>query len=287
MMSSDLKPLFKWAGGKRNSLPEIAPYLQKTSVYVEPFFGGGAVFCYMANMKRAKRYIINDIRKELIEIYLSIRDGAQDFVAEGLELNKAYAGRSVGQLESLYYDVRDEWSKSSSPVKLLFLLNTNFGGVYQVDAITKSYNTSSGHSASGAMKKIPIQIDQIWLWHHALQNADIFLGDFAETPVPNDDAIIFCDPPYYETGVDYESSFTAKDQIRCFNWCDRLANDERASVIFTNNDANNFFSNLGGGKKVEIHHYPISYSAGRANSTQEEMLMVWNPKRSHLLASDR
>lgn len=40
-----VKPFVKWAGGKRQLLPEIKRYLpSKIKDYYEPFVGGGAVF---------------------------------------------------------------------------------------------------------------------------------------------------------------------------------------------------------------------------------------------------
>ena len=282
-MKDDLKPLYPYAGGKRNSLPELKPYLQRTTLYVEPFFGAGAVFCYMVNMSRAKRYIINDIRRELIDIYVGLQNNPEDVVAEANDLNGRYSGKSVGQLETLYYEIRDAWAKERTAAKSLFLFNTNFGGMFQIDSKRGTYNTGSGHTASGAQNKTPINIDQLWLWHRALQVTEIYSGDYSKIQLPAEDTILFCDPPYYETGFGYDVDFSEKDQLRCFNWCDGLAQDQRVSVLFTNNDANDFFTNLAGGKPVEIYHYPIAYSAGR-NNTQEEMLMVWNPKPSHLLA---
>src|SRR3990167_5083489 len=37
-------PFLKWAGGKRELVPEILPRLPAGNRYVEPFVGGGAVF---------------------------------------------------------------------------------------------------------------------------------------------------------------------------------------------------------------------------------------------------
>ena len=71
-MTSFLKPLFPYAGGKQKSLKYIAEYLKPTGTYVEPFFGGGAVYCHMYNRRLAKRYVINDRRADIIGIYLSL-----------------------------------------------------------------------------------------------------------------------------------------------------------------------------------------------------------------------
>jgi DNA adenine methylase len=48
------KPILKWAGGKTQLLPEIfkrLPCFVKNNIkhYIEPFFGGGAVFFELSN----------------------------------------------------------------------------------------------------------------------------------------------------------------------------------------------------------------------------------------------
>ena len=50
---SNVKPIIKWAGGKRKLAPLITEIVSKeiptTQNYVEPFFGGGAVYFELYN----------------------------------------------------------------------------------------------------------------------------------------------------------------------------------------------------------------------------------------------
>lgn len=42
-----VKPFVKWAGGKRQLMPEIIKYKPKSyKKFVEPFVGGGSVFIF-------------------------------------------------------------------------------------------------------------------------------------------------------------------------------------------------------------------------------------------------
>ena len=44
---SKMKPLFMWAGGKTKLLDTFAEHLPENfDTYIEPFFGGGAVFTW-------------------------------------------------------------------------------------------------------------------------------------------------------------------------------------------------------------------------------------------------
>ena len=67
-----LKPIIKWSGGKQDEIKQIAPYIPKTySTYLEPFIGGGALYFHL-NPEKA---VINDVHKELIDFYQSIKNG--------------------------------------------------------------------------------------------------------------------------------------------------------------------------------------------------------------------
>ena len=281
-MSNDIKPLYTYAGGKRRSLSNITPYLQRTATYVEPFFGAGAVFCFMANLMRAKRFIINDIRADVMSVYREIRDDLTNVIAESEYLVGEYGGRSVGQKETFYYEIRDQYRKKTSAAKSLFLFNTNFGGIYHEKSGTGLYNAGSGHHGPGANRKVLIDPEQLRLWHHVLLDTDICSGDFESVKIPEDDAIIYCDPPYHGAKLDYSSGFTTDDQSRCFRWCDALARNTTVSVLMTNTDDDGLFARLANGSRATLVDYPINYSAG-GHSKQVEILIVWNQKRSHLI----
>lgn len=66
----DMKPLIKWPGGKSNELPQIrAAFPPAFETYVEPFFGGGALF--FDSVPKAAH--LNDINRELIQFYRFIQ----------------------------------------------------------------------------------------------------------------------------------------------------------------------------------------------------------------------
>ena len=59
------KPLFIWAGGKNKMLKHYIPILpspleMSIKSYVEPFFGGGAMFIHMVKTQRLENIWIND-----------------------------------------------------------------------------------------------------------------------------------------------------------------------------------------------------------------------------------
>ena len=67
-----MNPIIKWPGGKSREIHKIQPLIPAYQRYVEPFFGGGAVFFHLAPQAAA----INDISQSLMQYYQLIQ--AQD-----------------------------------------------------------------------------------------------------------------------------------------------------------------------------------------------------------------
>ena len=72
-----LKPILKWAGGKRQLLDVIREHLPTDiTVYVEPFLGGGAVLFDL----QPQRAIINDYNSELMNVYKVVKEDPQALI---------------------------------------------------------------------------------------------------------------------------------------------------------------------------------------------------------------
>ena len=66
-----MKPLVKYRGGKSKEIPYLIKHIpQYSGRYIEPFFGGGALFFHI----EPKKAIINDINSKLISFYLGLKD---------------------------------------------------------------------------------------------------------------------------------------------------------------------------------------------------------------------
>lgn len=67
-----MDPIIKWPGGKSREIDKIEHLIPEYKRYVEPFFGGGALFFHLAPKSAA----INDISEALMQYYKLIK--AQD-----------------------------------------------------------------------------------------------------------------------------------------------------------------------------------------------------------------
>ena len=70
-----MNPLIKWPGGKSREIKHIEKMIPEFKRYIEPFFGGGAMFFYL----RPQKALINDISANLMEFYSLVKDQDKTF----------------------------------------------------------------------------------------------------------------------------------------------------------------------------------------------------------------
>jgi len=78
------RPFIKWAGGKRQLLPELQSCVPAHfERYIEPFVGGGALFFRLSNLplaalplasERKPRALLADVNQRLIRTYQGVRE---------------------------------------------------------------------------------------------------------------------------------------------------------------------------------------------------------------------
>ena len=107
-LKTKASPVIKWAGGKRQLIPQIKEMLPNTyNRYYEPFFGGGALFCELA----PKSATINDFNKQLIGMYKQIKADPNDVCAELLNLQTQYNKKiTMEEKDALYYEIREKYN---------------------------------------------------------------------------------------------------------------------------------------------------------------------------------
>jgi DNA adenine methylase len=88
--TNDLSPIYKWTGGKRKEIKVFSEYYpdfvkeSKDFKFVEPFFGGGAVYWSLA----ANENVINDIDKELTNFLKVFKENPTGIISVVEELSK-------------------------------------------------------------------------------------------------------------------------------------------------------------------------------------------------------
>jgi len=179
------RPILKWAGGKTQLLPELlAKAPKKFGKYIEPFFGGGALFFSL----RPDGGVVADSNPELVNLYRSVANSVE-VVIERL--------RSCSNTEESFYVMRAiDWTRmepADAAARTIFLNRTCFNGLYRV-------NKSGGFNVPFGRYKHPKILDE-----DALRAASVLLGKstivqgdyktvLADHAAPGD--FVFLDPPY-------------------------------------------------------------------------------------------
>ena len=144
-----MRPFLKWAGGKRQLLPQLRRfYPPRFATYHEPFLGSGAVFFDLVGRGdlAARAAVLTDENPDLIGCYLRVRDSV-DAVIGGLE--RLERGHTTGGADH-YRRVRDQrfnprrqaWRKAGGSLDaygpdlaamLIYLNRTGYNGLFRVN----------------------------------------------------------------------------------------------------------------------------------------------------------
>ena len=95
-----MNPLIKWPGGKSGEINKIEGMFPKHKRYVEPFFGGGAVFFHL----RPQNAAINDISESLMQYYSLLKSQDKQLYDLLLCYSNSFAN-IISVCESNYADI--------------------------------------------------------------------------------------------------------------------------------------------------------------------------------------
>ena len=246
-----VKPVVKWAGGKRQLLPKIKKEIpKKYSVYYEPFLGGGAVLFDLQPQKAT----VNDINEELINLYLVIRDNVDSLVID-LKKHKNdaeyfYKIRGLDRDKKKY----SRLSEVERASRILYLNKTCFNGLYRVNQ-RGEFNVPFGDYKNPNI----INEDLLRAVSNYFNKAKINLRckDFAEAVAGIESGgFVYIDPPYDPisdsanfTAYD-QGGFNRKEQKRLKELCDSL--DRKGIKFLLSNSATDFILNLYKNYRVKI-----------------------------------
>lgn len=209
-----MKPIIKYRGGKSKEIANIMWHIPRfTGLYVEPFFGGGALFFHL----EPQRAIINDINVKLMDFYRGVRDDYAHLRRELDEVEQIYNDnrnsfdalkamhpneRVEDKNEMLYYDMRSMFNglspKRYSDALLYYYINkTAYSGMIRYNA-NGEFNVPYGRYKNLNTHIITPSHAEL------LQHAEIHTGDYRDIfDQCNADDFVFLDPPYDCTFSDY------------------------------------------------------------------------------------
>jgi DNA adenine methylase len=272
-----LRPFLKWAGGKRQLLPELRRYYPKRPKrYFEPFLGGGAVFFDL----QPTRAVVNDRNAELINAYRVIQQDVEHLIAD--------LSRHRNEKE-YYYDLRDldrserfaELTDVERASRIIFLNKTCYNGLFRVNS-QGQFNVPFGDY------KNPRIVDQVvlraisrYLNTHAIELTCVDFGEAVQEATKGD--FVYLDPPY--DPVSDTASFTGyhldgfgrDEQVRLKGVFDDL--NRRGCRVLLSNSATDFIKDLYQGYPMKIigAARAINSDATRRGKVDEVLVMNYDP----------
>lgn len=276
--SDDFEPFVKWVGGKRQLMDEIDKLRPKDfNNYIEPFIGGGAVFCHI----KPSNAVINDFNFELITAYKVIKNKPQEL----MRLLDEYERFHEKKGKEFYLKVREmdreEGFRKKNPVEIaarfIYLNKTGYNGMYRVNSKgyfnvpwnkknkVKLYDRDNIEAISKFLKKNKVKI---------------CCGDFEkvlEEAKPGD--FVYLDPPYDllndQTFDSYtKDPFGKEGQIRLADACKKL--NEKGCMFLLSNHNTDLIKELYKDFNIEVVNAKRMINSNGSKRTGCEEVLIFN-----------
>lgn len=274
MRNSSIAPFVKWAGGKRQLLPQIRKRMpEKYNRYYEPFVGGGAVTFELLPANA----IINDINRALVNTYRQIRQVPQDFLREVNKIDEAMWEDGKEYYYAMRQNYNDKLMKEEFDPKLaalfVFLNKHCFNGLYRVNG-KGLFNVPYNNSRSKSCDK-----DSILAISEYLKQINILEGDFqAACEQAGEGDFVFMDSPYAPLNpTSFEAytkeGFDIKSHQRLANLYDELT--ERGCRCMLTNHNTELINELYGNKgyKIDVVSVKRMINSDASNRKGEEVII--------------
>ena len=274
MSNSSIAPFVKWAGGKRQLIPQIRERMpEKYNDYYEPFVGGGAVIFDLLPANA----MINDINKALVNTYRRICNEPDDFLKEVNRLDNDMWEDG----KKYYYSIREHYNdklmRSEYDVELaalfVFINKHCFNGLYRVNGkglFNVPYNNS---------RRVSVDEDVIMTTSEYLQGVTIIDGDFEQAcKNARKGDFVFIDSPYAPLNpTSFESytkeGFDIESHKRLEKLYDKLT--ARGCYCMLTNHNTELINELYGNKdyKIDVVSVKRMINSDASNRVGEEVII--------------
>jgi DNA adenine methylase len=305
-----VRPLLKWAGGKRQLLSALEQYYPSSFTrYLEPFVGSGAVFFHLAasGVLADRRVILSDVNADLIGCYRAVRDNTESVIDALGALERDHRRRG----DACYYDVRDrrfnparaqlladagsgEAAAACYPAELaamlIFLNRTGFNGLFRLNK-RGHFNVPAGRYHEPRI----CDADHIRTIANVLCRPNVAI-EHRSFDVALDDAgagdFVYCDPPYAPLSrtssfANYTAAgFASVDQQRLMETVIRACR-RGARVVVSNSSApeieSAYQTRAARQAKIAIHRVPARRAINSRGSSRGPVdeLIITNVAGSH------
>jgi DNA adenine methylase len=280
-MSKNLLPLYKWTGGKRKEIKYCADYFPEfvknndKYTYIEPFFGGGALYWYLNNVSGDN--IINDLEKDMISFLDMVRKQDSyllnniDKISNSIkgitdkEKSKIIDIKEAKKLRGEYFYKQrildrepglSNLNISERALRFFIVNQLAFNGMRRFNK-NGEFNIPYGNYKSLGNADKMTSKEHVKLLNKTKLESD----DFEKVMLDDDNTFIYLDPPYTREFKEYTPGdiFSSDDQIRL---SEKFKNLKKSKCMLVINDSDLIRELYDGYIKLE---YDIKYGTNIKN----------------------
>lgn len=214
-----MSDLIKWSGSKDSQSKNIISFFPKNiDTYYEPLLGGGSIFLALLESNiNINKFVLSDINTELIGIYELIKNNPDKIISAYNKHHKEFNSGDIQKRKDYFAEVRNNFNLNKKSEDFYFIMRTTTNGMPRYNRAGQFNN--SCHFSRPGMKPDDVA-GLIKHYNNLFNSKDInFICDDYATLSPNQNDLVYCDPPYENTKGMYFGGF---DNIRFINWINNL-----------------------------------------------------------------
>ncbi|WP_394172107.1 Dam family site-specific DNA-(adenine-N6)-methyltransferase [Thalassotalea litorea] len=275
MSQQKQRAFLKWAGGKYTLSDTISKMLPKGGRLIEPFAGAASVYLNT----RYSQYLLNDINRDLINLYKVLQNNSEQFIIDAKALFTPEQN-----LAEQYYLHRKAFNETDDPYlrSLLFLYMNRHG----YNGLCR-YNSKGGYNVPfGKYKRPYFPQDELTAFAQKAKVTEFVCENYRDTFARAEDGdVIYCDPPYVP--LSKTASFTSyagngfglDEQADLANAAEEITQEKRVTVLISNHDTiwtRKIYEHADKIKAIKVAR-TISQKGSKRNKVGE-LLALYKPK---------
>ncbi|WP_420582101.1 DNA adenine methylase [Reichenbachiella sp.] len=200
MTTTQIKTPISYYGGKQSMVKTILPLIPDHRIYVEPFFGGGAIFWAK---EPSTTEVVNDVNMNIVNFYEVLKHGYFDLKKK---VEATLHSRETYKKAMVIYDC--PWLFADDPVvrawAFYVVTNQGFGckiGTWGYDRHKRTHSIQNkidrfNEELSQRLKYVTIEENAA---HKVISSRD------------HEDTFVYADPPYIDSNQGHYGGYSEKD----------------------------------------------------------------------------
>lgn len=261
-MHESMKPPFSYYGGKQRMAPKIIPYIQKHTVYVEPFCGSATIMFKKpwpdVTVQGHYREIIND-RNELVVNFFKQLATNGDALAEQLSVTPY--SEAVYAASKQAKDIEDDLQRA---VAFYVNIRQSFASIMNGGWGRGVFSQSCAARWENSCAALFDYIKRMRAVHICNQDA-VKLIEQWDSP----QSFFYCDPPYVNTNQGHYGGYTQEDFDRLV---ETLSNGQGSAMVSTYEQDASFARFPGVWRKASFSAYCTASGKGKVEADRSKKM---------------